>query len=158
MPRSLLCVLLPLLLGAGATQVPYPMPPDDSTERWVSALLGDDRSERTYAARLLRSRVRLAVRKAERSDPGSLTYGEALAALDGFDALVAPACLQALGAPGATGPCADVLGLLTTPEAVAPLEALLAKEGRGAPRCRTRRRIERALERIEGASPARTDP
>jgi len=154
-PRGpLLLLALPLLLGSGATRIPYPRPPDESTDRYVSDLLGDDRSDRTYAARVLRSRARAAVRSAERSDPGSLAHDEALATLDTFDALVAPACLQALGSPGATGPCADVLGLLGTPAAAGPLETLLALQGRDAPGACTRRRIRRAIERIHEAGPS----
>jgi len=157
-PRlALLVVTLPLLLGSGATRVPYPMPPDETTERWVSDLAGEDRSDRSYAARVLRSRVRVAVRQARRSDPGSLTHDEALATLDTFDVLVVPACLQALGARRVVGPCADILGLLTVPAASGPLEALL---GAGdAPGWCTRHRIERALRRIrEAIAPPSGDP
>ncbi len=159
LPRPVpILLLLPLLLGSGASRIPYPVPPDESTERWVADLLGDDRSDRTYAARVLRSRVRLAVRRARRSEPGSLDHDEALATLDTFDTLVAPACVQALSAPGATRACADLLGLLGTGAAAGPLEALLAREGRDAPGPCTRRRIARALERIRVAAPPGTSP
>jgi len=151
----LLLVLLaaPLLLGSGsrAMQAHSARPVDDSIERYVHDLSIDDRSDRLYAARVLRARLRIVVREAERARPGSVREDEALAALDDFEVLVAPACIEALGVENVAPHCADILGLLEHAPAEAPLAALLAPEAQGSGRLR--RHAAQALERIRAALP-----
>ena len=140
--------LLPFLVGAGP--MPSRMPTtvrDDSIERYVSDLQGSDPQDRVYAARALRSELRIATRKFQRAKPGSFTYDDAITTYDDFRTLVMPACLQVLGQKGVSSPCADILGRLEAEEAVLPLQKALAS-----PVSRHfTRRANRALTRILAA-------
>jgi len=115
----------------------------------VRDLEGLDRSDRLYAARVLRSRVKEALRVAERARPGSLLHDEALGILDDFDAMVSEPCIQALAFDNVALHCADILGLLEVERAQEPLAALL--DPQRAPSRRLRRHVERALLRIQEA-------
>jgi hypothetical protein len=147
-----LLLLLPLLLGSGSRvqQARSPQPVDTSNDRYIQDLLSQDKSDRLYAARTLRSRLRVALRDAD-SREGTLRQIDAIAALDDFDRLVAPACTEALELRNVSHHCAWMLGALAYEPAVPVLEAM-AQPDSGAT-CKARRRASAALEAI-GTSPA----
>ena len=148
----LLCLLLAWMGAANAVDNQVVAPrrggPNDFLDL-AHDLTSEDKGDRQLAARSLRRQVRIHLRDAARRD-GSMSQLEALAALQDYDAKVAPRCLKVLDKPDLISPCADILGMLETPEAAAPLRAALASEARRGPR----RRIERALTRIDNATPA----
>lgn len=131
----LLPLLLPLLLGSGsrAQQAHSHTPIDTSNERYIHDLTGQDKSDRLYAARTLRSRLRVALKDAARRD-GSLRQLDALAALDDFELLVAPACVQALATRNIAHHCAWILGQLAYEPALSDLEALTQPDSQARPR------------------------
>ena len=146
-----LCLLLAWVGAAGAVDNRVVAPRRGGPQSFLDLaqdLTSEDKGDRQLAARALRRQVRIHLRDAGRSE-GSLPQLEALAALQDYDAKVAPRCLKVLGKPDLVGPCADILGLLETPEAAAPLRDALAAESRRGPR----RRIERALARISAPAP-----
>jgi hypothetical protein len=153
--RARLCLLAlaPLLLGSGsrAMMAHSPQPVDTSCERYAHDLRGADVSDRLYAARVLHSRLRLALRDARRGAPGSLRQDDALATLDDLETEVAPACIEALAYRNVAVHCATMLGLLEHSEATPALEALLAPESGAS--ARLRRRAQQALDRIDAAGP-----
>lgn len=146
----LLLGLLPLLLGSGSRfqQAHSPQPVDTSNERYVNDLLGNDASDRLYAARTLRSRLKVALRDAERGNGETLRSIDALAALDDFDVMVAPACVEALERRNVAHHCAEMLGLLGYEPAVPALEAALADPETSR---RLRKQAARALEAMPPA-------
>ncbi len=145
-------ILLPLLLGSGGrmAQMTTPRPVDDSNERYTAELSDSDKSDRLYAARTLRSRLRIALRNAERGRPGSLRQDQAYAALDDFEDLVAPACVQALTTRNIAHHCASILGMLAHQPAVQALETL--RDDEDAKR-RARKRATEVLEDLEATQP-----
>ncbi|MFH1466451.1 MAG: hypothetical protein ABIO70_18855 [Pseudomonadota bacterium] len=144
-----LLALLPFLMGSGsrAMMAHSQQPIDTSSEHYAHDLTGADASDRLYAARVLHSRLRLALKGARRGAPGSFRRDEALATLDDFDATVAPACTEALTFRNVAAHCATMLGLLEHEEARPALEALLSPESRA--NGRLRRKARRAIERIQ---------
>jgi len=153
-PRlAALLLALPLALGAGnrAMQAHAPEPTDTSVERYAGDLGRSDPSDRLYAARVLRSRLRFALRDAARARPGSLRQDEALAALDDFEGIVAPACIEALVTRNVAHHCAAMLGMLEYGGAEPALRALLEPDADSS--CKARRQAERALARLLAATP-----
>ncbi len=118
---------------------------------YLGQLLEPDASDRLFAARELRRRVRRAVRLARRGDRASLAVADALASLDDFDRYLAPRCIEAVEHTERFGnilvPCADILGLLGTREALPALRAAREAETRRRPR----RHLDRAVQAIEAA-------
>ncbi len=146
----ILCLLLAWVGAAGAVDNRVVAPRRGGPQGFLDLaqdLTSEDKGDRQLAARALRRQVRIHLRDAEGRE-GSLSQFEALAALQDNHANVAPRCLKVLDKPDLVGPCADILGLLETPQAAAPLRAALQTEARRGPR----RRIERALARISTAS------
>jgi len=123
-----------------------PISQDTTTARYAADLVGNDGPKQTYAARVLRRRVRSAWRVAARNRDDLQTI-EARQMLGEFDALVAPRCIRQLSNPGTLRPCAQILGMLETKAALEPLRMALAQSR---PRC-TRKAIERAIFRLEDA-------
>jgi hypothetical protein len=159
MPRRLgllgslmMMVALPVLLGSGSRlqQARSPQPVDTSNERYVHDLLGQDKSDRLYAARTLRSRLRVALRDAE-SREGTLRQLDAIAALDDFDELVAPACAQALELRNVAHHCAWMIGRLGYEPAIPILEAVVQPESQA--NRRLRRQASTALEALAPPPP-----
>ncbi len=145
----LLPLLLPLLLGSGSRmqQAQSHAPIDTSNERYIHDLTGQDRSDRLYAARTLRSRLRVALADSERRE-GTLRQIDALAALDDFELLVAPACIQALASRNVAHHCAWILGQLAYEPAIPELEAMVQ------PGSEANRRAQRkALDALETIGP-----
>ena len=143
----------PLLMGSGsrAMMAHAQQPIDTSNARYAQDLTGADVSDRLYAARVLHSRLRLALKDARRGAPGSLRQDDALATLDDFDAEVAPACVEALSRRNVAAHCATMLGLLEYAAAVPALEGLLAPESDASGRLQ--RKAQRALDRIRATAP-----
>jgi hypothetical protein len=147
----LLLALLPLMLGSGSRfqQAHSPQPVDTSNERYIQDLRGSDASDRLYAARTLRSRLRMAIKDAERRE-GTLRQIDALASLDDFEVLVAPACLEVLDQRNVAHHCAQILGLLAYEPAREDLEALASPDSDTG--CRARRQATKALEILASGS------
>jgi hypothetical protein len=126
---AVLLLLLPMLLGSGSRmqQRHSPQPVDTSNERYVRDLVGQDNSDRLYAARTLRSRLKVAMRDVERRD-GTLRQLDAVATLDDIDELVAPACVEAIEYRNVAHHCAWILGRTNNAEAAKALEALAAPD------------------------------
>lgn len=124
-----------------------PIPADTSLERYVQDLVGQDSADRLFAARVLHRRVREAWRNSAK-DSSEIKVIEAKQTMADFDTLVAPKCIRQLSVANTLRPCASILGMLETEEAVTPLiEQRDQEESR-----RNRRVIDRALSRIQ-ASP-----
>lgn len=152
-------MLLPLLMTlgvAGAVDNAVVAPRHGGPDSFLDLardLTSADKGDRQLAARALRRRARVLLRESERKE-GTLTQLEAVATLADYDAKVAPRCLKVLDQPDLIRPCADILGLLETAEARAPLAQALASE----PRRGVQRAIERALRRIDAAHPPGESP
>ncbi len=146
----LLPLLLPLLIGSGSRmqQSVSHHPVDTSTERYVRDLVGQDRSDRLYAARTLRSRLKTALKDSHRRET-SLRYIDGIAALDVFDMQVAPACVDALEHRNVAHHCAWMLGALRHQDATPALEALLSDDSEASRRAQ--RNAAEALALIAGA-------
>lgn len=123
-----------------------PVSQDTTNARYAADLVSGDGPKETYAARVLRRRVRSAWRAAAR-DREDFQAIEARQILGEFDALVAPRCIRQLSNPRTLRPCAQILGMLETEAALEPLQTALT-EPLG--RC-TRKAIERAIGRVEAA-------
>jgi len=133
--------------GSRMAQTHGPVEVDTSIERYAADLSGSDKSDRLYAARVLRSRLRVAMRVAERAPMDSLRSDDALVAMDDFDAIVAPACVEALRVPNVAHHCAEILGWLEHSPAEPALQALLSEDAVASRRLQ--RRAQAALERIQ---------
>jgi hypothetical protein len=149
---GLLLLLLPTLLGSGSRvqQARSHQPVDTSNDRYVHDLLGQDKSDRLYAARTLRSRLKVALRDAD-SREGTLRQIDAIAALDDFEMLVAPACVTALETRNVSHHCAWILGRLAYQPAAPELQALLDPGTGASPRAQ--RQATAALEALSTAGP-----
>ena len=123
-----------------------PIPQDTSLERYASDLVGQDAHKRLFAARVLRTRVREAWRVAGKAGD-DLRNTEALQTLSDFDTLIAPRCIRQLAVANTLRPCADILGMLETKDA---LPALRNAQNNVQQR-RDRRVLKSAIERIEYA-------
>lgn len=140
--------------GGGAIAAPFnpavdPTPvPDTSVAHYVQDLQHDKKSERLYAARVLRSRLRIARRKLERAKPGSLAHDEAIELWDTYEEEVVPTCLEVVDKGTYTPPVVDILGLMENPVAREALETLTQQ----ADSRRVVRKARRALERIAEAA------
>jgi hypothetical protein len=121
-----------------------PIGTDTSLERYVHDLIGQDPSDRLFAARVLHRRVREAWRLSSR-ESADINVIEAKQTLSDFDTMVAPKCIRQLKVTNTMRPCASILGMLETQDAVQPL-----LEQRDQERSRRNiRAINRALERIQ---------
>ena len=147
----LLPLLLPLLLGSGSRmqQAKSHTPVDTSNERYVHDLTGQDKSDRLYAARTLRSRLKIAVKDAE-GRPDTLRQIDAIAALDDFEIIVAPACHVALGARNVAHHCAWILGRMAYEPALPELTAMADPDSQA--KSRARREAQEAIELMGPAS------
>jgi len=141
----LLPLLLPLLIGSGSRmqQAKSHTPVDTSNERYVHDLTGQDKSDRLYAARTLHSRLKVAIKDAE-GRPDTLRQIDAIAALDDFENIVAPACHVTLGTRNVAHHCAWILGRLAYQPALPDLTAMAAPESQAKPRAR--REAQEAVE------------
>ena len=138
-------LLFPALLSGMGQPPTEPVDESDfSLEHFVSDLRGKNRSDRKYAARVLRNRLRAADRSVRHARPGSLRYDEGAAIIEDFTLQVAPACVASLQQRNVAAICADILGILQVDSARQPLEALAAD----APSGRIHRRAARALARL----------
>jgi hypothetical protein len=148
----LLLALLPSLLGSGSRfqQSHSPQPVDVSNERYVNDLQGSDKSDRLYAARTLRSRLRVAMNELDAPE-GSLRQLDAIATMDDLHHLAAPACIEALASRNVAHHCAQMLGWLGYEPAVPALEAMLSPDSEASKRAQ--RQAARALEAIRAAAP-----
>jgi hypothetical protein len=147
MNRVALCALGLLPMNAGATGPirGVPIQQDTSLERYANDLVGEDASDRLYAARVLRRRVREAWRLAGRSG-ADLRIIEARQTLSHFDILIAPRCIRQLSVPNTRKACAAILGMLETESALPDLHKAEAMSN-----SRSNTRAFRvAIQRIEG--------
>ena len=119
-------------------------PSDPSLEAKINELESENAKKRKMAAMALRRMTRHYTRVADREHGDEVVVMEARQALMVFDDELARTCIDQLDVQNLTGLCADILGLLGTAEAEAPLEAQLEREDRGG----VERRIEKALEAI----------
>lgn len=149
MSRLALCVLAWAPLTANATGPLHgiPIQQDQSIERYANDLIGDDKSDRLFAARVLRNRVREAWRLAGRAGT-DLRVIEARQTLSHFDTLVAPRCIRQLDVANTRRACASILGMLET-EAALPA---LRKAANSTTNRAEARVIRTAIRRIGGES------
>ena len=117
---------------------------DPSLEARINELESENAKKRKMAAMALRRMTRQYTRVADREHGDEVVVMEARQALMVFDDELARTCIDQLAVQNLTGLCADILGLLGTEEAEAPLEAQLELEDRRG----VERRIEKALEAI----------
>ena len=129
--------------------------PYETVEDWVRDLQKKDPAKRLFAARTIRTELRVALNQAAKSPAGSIRGDEALARLDDFEKLAVPACIAHIenaddpnrgNAKKVALSCGDILGMLKTDEAVPALKARAAKENG-----RLQRRLTRNLKKIESA-------
>ena len=146
MTKFLLAALLVLssMARAAGTIPRSPVAQDTSDQRYANDLDGGDRHKRLFAARVLLRRTAEAARIGNRTT-ADIRVMQARQRLDDFDRLVAPKCLRLLSTPNVARPCAKMLGLLETKEAIQPLQALATSD---AGFC-TRRAARWALRRLE---------
>ena len=138
-----------LASGAANADNPTRMVPqrEPSLGEYMDDLGGDVAPDRLYAARVLRGRVKLALRQAGWRDP---MYAAAAAQdLGDFDQRLAPLCVTQLAVRNVTRPCADILRLLESADAVGPLRAAADAEDRAG----VARRLRRAALAIEATNP-----
>ncbi len=119
---------------------------DVSMERYAGDLVGQDPHDRIFAARTIRTRVREAWRWAGGATD-HLRAIEARQTLSFFDVLVAPRCTRQLTVPNVMRPCAQILGMLETKDALPALEDAYQT----AQQRRDKRAIQVAIERIQSA-------
>ena len=117
---------------------------DPSLEARINELESENPKKRKMAAMALRRMTRQYTRVADRDHGDEVQIMEARQALMVFDDELARTCIDQLAVQNLTGLCADILGLLGTAAAEAPLEAQLERDDRRA----VDRRIEKALEAI----------
>jgi hypothetical protein len=133
-----------LVLAAMAMRPPGGDYSDPSLEARIDELESENAKERKLAAMSLRRMTKQYARVANRERGDEVAILEARQALMVFDDELARTCIEQLGVRNLTGLCADILGLLGTSEAEAPLEAQLAREERRG----VERKIEKALAAI----------
>ena len=117
---------------------------DPSIEARIDELESENAKKRKLAAMALRRMTRKYTRVADRERGDEVEIMEARQALMVFDDELARTCIDQLAVQNLTGLCADILGLLGTEQAEAPLESQLQVEDRKS----VGRRIEKALEEI----------
>ena len=148
-PRAALLVAI-ALAAAGVARASNPtwMGPqrEPTLGEYINDLDSDVAPDRLYAARVLRSRVKLALRQSGWRDP--LYAAAAAQDLSDFDRSVAPLCVEGLALRNITRPCADILRLLETADAIGPLRAAADAEDRAG----VARRLRAAALAIEEAS------
>jgi len=129
--------------------------PYETVEDWVRDLQKKDPAKRLFAARTIRTELRVALNQSANSPSGSIRADEALARLDDFEKLAAPVCIAHIenaddpnrgNAKKLALSCGDILGMLQTDAAIPALKARAAKENG-----RLQRRLTRNLNKIEGA-------
>jgi len=123
-----------------------PVHQDTSSERYINDLDSADANLRIFAARVLLRRTKEAARIGNREST-DLRVLEARAVLSAFDVSLAPRCTRLLSTKNVARPCAQILGILETQKAIAPLKALIARDPA---RC-VRRSASHAIERIQDA-------
>lgn len=110
-------------------------------EDYIQDLSDDNRSDRLFAARELRRRVRRTTQLAN-GRPGSLRREEARNDLLIYDQRLAPACIELLlQKPELRAPCVDILRYLETTDA----KPVLTQARQEEPRRWVQRKIDRAL-------------
>ncbi len=157
--RTLLLLLLalgatPAQAGTEAYAPRLKLP--DTMQGYAQDLVGEDAANRVLAARALRRRIKVELRGL-RGPAGSVSRMEALADLADYDNVVAPACIEGLSVANTRRPCADILRMLETRDALPALAAARDAE----PRKGVRRRLDRALISIQaahGVEPERAAP
>jgi len=117
--------------------------------QYAQDLSGSSPAKRRYAARVLLRQVRTARRQAATGPEDDLTRDQARQTLTDSDRLVAPGCIRHLSVREITAPCADILRLLETQAALAPLEVQLGREGRRG----VQRRLQRAITTLKSLEP-----
>lgn len=139
---ALLALALARPAGATGADLPGALPP--GLDDHLADLDSGDRAKRRLAARSLRVLVRGEVRRSSTRQRDELVRDEARMTLADLDARLAPRCVEGLGNPELTVPCADILRWLETTTALPALERALAAE----PRPRARRRLDRTIQAL----------
>ena len=114
----------------------------ESPEGLIADLIDGREPDQLYAARELRRLTSVALSNLKSRDP--IRSMEARQYLVIFDDQLAPACITHLSRPRLQRPCADILGMLQTEDALVPLQAI-----RSDARWPKSRRIDRAIGRIK---------
>lgn len=139
--------LLLLSLGGAAhaagVQAPGQAPPQLAD--YLEDLDSGDQAKRRLAARTLRTMVKVEVKRSARVGGDDLQRDEALLSLQDFDKQLAPRCMEYLAAPALAVPCADILRLLETTEALPALREAAATTTRR----RALRRLRRTIDALE---------
>ena len=147
MTKAFVLWLLVLHPGQAVAAGPIPNSPvkqDTSDKRYANDLDSADPHSRLYAARVLARRVKEA-RRIDARKVESIRVLEARQRLEIFDEIVAPKCMRLLGASNIAVPCARILGLLQTHQALDALRAVESQE----PGFCLRRTVKLAIRRIE---------
>jgi hypothetical protein len=117
---------------------------DPSIEARIAELESSNAKKRRLAAMSLRRMTKKYTRVADREHGDDVQIMEARQALMVFDDELTSTCIDQLAVDNLTGLCADILGMLGSEKAEAPLESQLQREDRRG----IARRIEKALEAI----------
>ena len=117
---------------------------DPSIEAQIDQLENENARKRRLAAMSLRRMTKKYTRVADREHGDDVQIMEARQALMVFDDELTSTCIEQLAVDNITGLCADILGMLGSEKAEAPLESQLQREDRRG----IARRIEKALEAI----------
>ena len=136
-------VLMTILFAATPMQATKP-PSDPSIEAQIAELESANAKKRRLAALSLRRLTKKYTRVADREHGDDVQIMEARQALMVFDDELTSTCIEQLAVDNITGLCADILGMLGSEKAEAPLESQLQREDRRG----IARRIEKALEAI----------
>jgi len=148
MTRWLVVVATVLMSPHAAAKQPGPdLTGPETVEDLVADLAGADDSDRLFAARELRRRVRSNSRLTERARGDELVVLQARQDLQDLRRDVVPICQEQIQVRNVTAPCADILGVLGAATSISVLEARLTTETRGW----VLRRLERALLNLNSA-------
>jgi hypothetical protein len=136
--------IVALLVAAAPTVMRPTDSADPSIEEQIDELESENAKDRKLAAMSLRRMTRQYTRAADREHGDEMQILEARQGLMVFDDALSRTCIERLAVSNLTGPCADILGMLGTADAAAPLEAQRAREERR----RVQRKIDKALAAI----------
>lgn len=155
-PLALLAATLLLAFGASTAAAQDSSSPDPneiavssshkSTAELISDLTSSSGSTRLYAARSLKSQLRVALRTEVHGRPDTIRHDEALAKLVELDARLPSACTSALRNDNVVPACAEMLAMLGATASVPAIEGARdrVKSAGG------RRRVDAALACLAG--------
>lgn len=118
------------------------------TSQLLSELTSSTSSDRSYAARSLRSQLMSALRLEAHGREGTIAYDDALARLVELDERLPSSATTALQYDNVVAPCAEMLAML---EVAASRDAIVAAQARVESKG-AKKRIDRALACLDGTA------